>query len=146
MSVEMTVAVTEANAEVPGPEVETIPDEERFVPCSKPGCQNKVDLTRIPAKVRHLDHSTLLCKKCAHEKSVAKANRASQQGPKRDAPQRQPRTQAPAPVAEAPTPDDDMLVSLIAVREALIFLRLPTAQVDIIISMLKTRAAPSSDK
>ena len=142
MSVEMTVAVTEAVAEVPAPEIETKPAEERFVPCSKPGCQGKVDLSRIPAKVRHLDHSTLLCKKCAHEKSVAKANRT--QGPKRDAPSRQPRTPAPAPAAESQTPE--VLVPLSAVREALIFFRLPSAQVDTIVSMLETRAAPSSDK
>ena len=142
MSVEMTVAVTEAIAEVPAPEMETT-TEERFVPCSKPGCQGKVDLSRIPEKVRHLDHSTLLCKKCAREKSAAKANRSSQ-GPKRDAP-RHPRTPAPAPVAEAPTPDE-VLVPLSAVCEALSFFRLPAAQVDTIVSMLKTRAAPSSDK
>ena len=140
MSVEMTVAVTEAIAEVSAPEVENR-TEERFVPCSKPGCQGKVDLTRIPAKVRHLDHSTLLCKKCAHDKSVAKANRT--QGPKRDA-QKHPRTPAPAPVAEKPTPE--VLVPLSAVYEALSFFRLPAAQVDTIVSMLSTRAAPSSDK
>ena len=134
MSVEMTVAVTEAIANVPA-EMET--KEERFVPCSKPGCQGKVDLTRIPAKVRHLDHSTLLCKKCAHDKSVAKANRT--QGPKRDAPPRQPRT--PAPTEEPP-----VMVPLSAVREALMFFRLPSAQVDTIVSMLETRATPSSDK
>ena len=145
MSVEMTVAVadTVSPVEVLAPEVETKPVEERFVPCSKPGCTGKVDLTRIPAKVRHLDHSTLLCKACAHEKSVAKANRT--QGPKRDVPQRQPRTQAPQPPAEEPqTPD--VLVPLSAVREALSFFRLPAAQVDTIVSMLETRAAPSTHK
>lgn len=144
MSVEMTVAVAEADSpvEVPAPEVETKPDEERFVPCSKPGCREMVDLTRIPAKVRHLDHSTLLCKKCAHEKSVAKANRT--QGPKRDAPPRQPRTPAPAPAVEHQTPE--VLVPLSAVREALSFFRLPAAQVDTIVSMLETRAAPLTHK
>ena len=138
MSIEMTVVDAVSQVEVSAPETETPPTEERFVPCSKPGCQGKVDLTRIPAKVRHLDHSTLLCRKCAHEKSAAKANRT--QGPKRDAP-RQPRTPAPA---ERQTPV--VLVPLPAVREALTFFSLPSAQVDLIISMLETRAAPSSDK
>ena len=142
MSVEMTVAVAEAVAEVPAPEIETKPDEERFVPCSKPGCQGRVDLTRIPASVRHLDHSTLLCKKCAREKSAAKANRT--QGPKQAA-SMQSCTQAPASAAERQTPV--VLVPLSAVREVLLFLRLlPTVQVDTIVSILETRAAPSSDK
>ena len=102
MSVEMTVAVadTVSPVEVPAPEVETKSDEERFVPCSKPGCQGKVDLTRIPAKVRHLDHSTLLCKKCAQKKSAAKAQRT--QGPKHAAPM-QSCTSAPWMVTLCPT-------------------------------------------
>lgn len=136
MSAEMTVAVTEAVAPVDVPAPEAMPDEERFIPCSKPGCQGKVDLTRISAKVRDLDHSVLLCRKCAHEKSIAKANRTK--GPKRDAPPRHPRTPAPAPAVEPQTPE--VLVPLSVVREALSFFRLPAAQVDTIISMLETRA------
>ena len=145
MSVEMTDAVTEAVSpvDVPAPEIETKLDEERFIPCAKPGCKGMVDLTRISEKVRTLDHSVLLCRKCAHEKSLAKANRTK--GPKRDAPPRHPRTQAPQPPAVEPqTPE--VLVPLSAVREALSFFRLPTAQVDTIVSMLETRAAPSSNK
>lgn len=138
----ITEVPTEAVTEVPTPEVETKSDEERYVPCAK--CKGRVDLTRIPAKVRHLDHSTLLCKKCAQKKSAAKANRT--QGPKQDtAPQRQPRTPAPQPPAVEPqTPE--VLVPLQAVREALSFFSLPSAQVDIIISMLETRAASTSNK
>ena len=141
----MTVAVTDAVAEVPAPEIETKPDEERFVPCSKPGCQGRVDLNRIPAKVRHLDHSTLLCKKCAREKSAAKANRT--QGPKHEpAPPRHPCTQARQPPAvEHQTPD--VLVPLSEVRKVLVFLDfLPKIRVDTIVKVLETRAAPSSDK
>jgi hypothetical protein len=96
-----------------------------------------VDLTRIPAKVRHLDHSTLLCKKCAQKKSAAKAQRT--QGPKQAAPMQ---SCTSAPSEEPPV----VLVPLPAVREALSFFSLPSAQVDLIISMLETRAAPLTHK